>query len=304
MGNNYILYMHISPSNKYYIGITSQNIEKRWQNGYGYKTNKHFWRAIQKYGWDNFEHKILNQNLTKAKAEELEIYYIQKYNSTNVDFGYNKAPGGKLLPKFTEETKKKMSENHADFKLGNHPQAKRVYKYEKETGKYICGYDCVASASIETNISRESIAGIARGDELTAGGFRWSYEKQDNIGEFNYINSRSIKVYQYGLDGLYLSCCNSFLEAKEKYGATLHNKDFEKSNVKMSHGYLWSLSKFEKIAPYRYKDCKPVKQILNGEVLHIYNSVKEAVKETGITTIAQAARGVQKHAGGYEWIYC
>ena len=28
MGNNYILYMHISPSNKYYIGITSQNIEK------------------------------------------------------------------------------------------------------------------------------------------------------------------------------------------------------------------------------------------------------------------------------------
>lgn len=107
MGNNYILYMHISPSNKYYIGITSQNIEKRWQNGYGYKTNKHFWRAIQKYGWDNFEHKILKQNLTKEKAEELEIYYIQKYNSTNVDFGYNKAPGGKLLPKFTEETKRK-----------------------------------------------------------------------------------------------------------------------------------------------------------------------------------------------------
>ena len=44
--------------------------------------------------------------------------------------------------------------------------------------------------------------------------------------------------------------------------------------------------------------------MLIGEVLHIYNSVKEAVKETGITTIAQAARGVQKHAGGYEWIYC
>lgn len=31
----YTIYKHISPSNKAYIGITSQQPNKRWQNGYG-----------------------------------------------------------------------------------------------------------------------------------------------------------------------------------------------------------------------------------------------------------------------------
>lgn len=304
MRNKYTLYMHISPSKKYYIGITSQDIKKRWQNGYGYKTNTYFWRAIQKYGWDNFEHVILKTNLTKDEAEKLEIYYIQKYNTTDVNFGYNKALGGNLRPPITNETKIKMSENHADFKLGNHPKSKKVYKYEKVTGNYICEYSCVTLASIENNISIESIAGVARGKELTAGGYRWSYEKKDTLGEFNYISSRSIRIYQYNLNGEYLSYCNSFSEAKTKYGALLHSKDFEKTKVKMSHGYLWSLTKVEKLESYRYKNCKPVKQMLNGKVLKIYNSIKEAIKETGITTIKEAVRGVQKHAGGYEWDYC
>ena len=52
--NNYTVYMHISPSNKRYIGITSKSVNKRWNNGLGYIKNDHFWRAIQKYGWNNF----------------------------------------------------------------------------------------------------------------------------------------------------------------------------------------------------------------------------------------------------------
>lgn len=197
-----------------------------------------------------------------------------------------------------------MSQNHANFKLGNHPQAKKIYQYEKESGDYIGEYSCVQDASNKNNISCESISGVARGNELTAGGFRWSYEKKENIGKFNYVNKTAIPIYQYNLDGNYLSRCNSFLEAKKKYGANIHNKDFKTSNIKMSKGYLWSLKKEDKIASYKYKDCKPVKQMLNGEVICIYNSAKDAIEATGITTICQAARGIQKHAGGYEWIYC
>lgn len=62
--------MHISPSNKRYIGITSQKPEIRWANGKGYSYNKHFYRAIQKYGWDNFEHRILCQ--LRATLVEVE----------------------------------------------------------------------------------------------------------------------------------------------------------------------------------------------------------------------------------------
>ena len=60
---NYCVYKHTSPSNKVYIGITSQEPERRWQNGYGYATQQLFWRAIQKYGWDNFKHEIIAEKL-------------------------------------------------------------------------------------------------------------------------------------------------------------------------------------------------------------------------------------------------
>lgn len=45
MGDNkkYVIYMHISPSRKRYIGITSQIPEKRWhKDGSGYKDNHIF----------------------------------------------------------------------------------------------------------------------------------------------------------------------------------------------------------------------------------------------------------------------
>lgn len=52
----YIVYMHIAPNNKVYIGITSQILSNRsHSNGSGYRLNQHFWRAIQKYGWDKFQ---------------------------------------------------------------------------------------------------------------------------------------------------------------------------------------------------------------------------------------------------------
>ena len=37
--NDYIVYMHISPNNKKYIGITCQSLKNRWRNGEGYKNN-------------------------------------------------------------------------------------------------------------------------------------------------------------------------------------------------------------------------------------------------------------------------
>ena len=45
----YTLYVHIAPNNKKYFGITSQAPENRWGiDGRGYKTQRLFWRAIQK----------------------------------------------------------------------------------------------------------------------------------------------------------------------------------------------------------------------------------------------------------------
>lgn len=92
--NKYIVYKHISPSGKVYIGITRQKVTKRWQAGGGYSYNIHFINAIKKYGWNNFVHEILYEGLSETEAKEKEIEMISFYDSTNRNKGYNVSPGG------------------------------------------------------------------------------------------------------------------------------------------------------------------------------------------------------------------
>lgn len=60
----YVVYKHTTPSGKVYVGITGQKPARRWQNGYGYKDNEHFYRAIRKYGWENIKHEIVCAGLS------------------------------------------------------------------------------------------------------------------------------------------------------------------------------------------------------------------------------------------------
>lgn len=114
--NNYKLYVHICPNGKRYYGITKQEPKKRWRNGNGYKSNKYFTNAINKYGWDNIEHIVLYDSLTEHEAKELEQYYIQWYDTANRNYGYNISLGGESGNgcKRSEETKQKLSEAHKD----------------------------------------------------------------------------------------------------------------------------------------------------------------------------------------------
>ena len=113
------VYIHTNKiNNKVYIGITSQKPEKRWgKNGNRYKKNQPvFYNAIQKYGWDNFEHIIFAKNLTKEKAINMEIKLIALYKSNchrykNPEYGYNMTDGGEgpVGVIRSEETRKKLS---------------------------------------------------------------------------------------------------------------------------------------------------------------------------------------------------
>lgn len=132
----YTVYKHTSPSGKIYIGITSQEPERRWQDGNGYAANAHFTKAINKYGWDNFVHEIISTNMSKADACRMEIELIAQHQSNNSKFGYNKSSGGegshdivftkeglqrlreaRLGTHLSEETKLKMSKKLAGRKL-------------------------------------------------------------------------------------------------------------------------------------------------------------------------------------------
>lgn len=108
--NNFIVYRHKAPNGKLYIGITSEKPERRWRRGEGYKGNKHFYRAIIKYGWDSIEHEILYSNLSEETAKKKEIELIEKYNTNNTKFGYNKTLGGDYRSKLSKESIQKLRE--------------------------------------------------------------------------------------------------------------------------------------------------------------------------------------------------
>lgn len=148
--DNCAVYVHVNLINgKRYFGITTQKLNRRWQNGYGYYRNAHFMNAIKKYGWDNFGHYILYRDIPIKIAKNIEELLIREYMSYDPRFGYNKTMGGELeIP--TEETRRKLSKNNpakrpevaAKISEGrkeyfkNHPEAREAligHEVSKET---------------------------------------------------------------------------------------------------------------------------------------------------------------------------
>lgn len=109
----YCVYCHQNKINgKRYIGQTIHQDKPalRWKNGTGYKDSLYFYNAIQKYGWDNFYHYIIQDNLTKEEADELEELNIMFYNTLNRNYGYNLKHGGSN-GQLSEQSKQKLSES-------------------------------------------------------------------------------------------------------------------------------------------------------------------------------------------------
>lgn len=92
----YCIYCHTNNINKKkYIGITKRNPKYRWNNGKGYFSNSYFYNAIEKYGWENFNHEVLFENLEEIEAKSLEIKLIKEMNTTFPN-GYNITLGGDI----------------------------------------------------------------------------------------------------------------------------------------------------------------------------------------------------------------
>lgn len=64
-----------------------------------------FHRAIRKYGYENFEYSILAESDSIDILNELEIYFIQKYN-TQIPNGYNIESGGRNCSRLQSEGQK------------------------------------------------------------------------------------------------------------------------------------------------------------------------------------------------------
>lgn len=100
-------------NNKIYVG-QSQNIEKRWNRHHNGPFNPNdeqyncpLYRAIRKYGLDNFSFEIIEE-CSVEQLNEKEKYWIAYYKSFDPDKGYNLTRGGRDGVTYSKLTKEKV----------------------------------------------------------------------------------------------------------------------------------------------------------------------------------------------------
>ena len=302
----YIVYKHTSPSGKVYIGITSkENPEERWKpNGNGYYKNSHLQNAIKKYKWENFEHEVLFQGLTKDEACQKEIELIALYDSTNTDKGYNNSLGGEInIP--SEETRKKMSEiakarfsdptKHPLF--GKHLSEETKKKLSEAPGHY-------------TKETREKISAfmkerLSNPENHPLFGTHLSQEHIDLLTQTR-VDKLSVAVLQYDMDGNFIAEYKNAAEASEAVG--VHKSAIEcccRNKQHSSAGYIWKYKDEDydfdnnHIIPCTQKAV--VQFDTNGNFVAEYKSVSDAMRETGILSLRKACQRKQKTSGGFIW---
>lgn len=212
MKNKWIVYVHINKQNqKKYFGMTCRELSARsGYNGEKYKTSPCFYDAILKYGWDEFEHYILHDNLTEEEAETYEQYYIDIYDAYNRAFGYNITRGGrgsKGRTYLSDKARESLKRTHT----GN---------------KYALGH----TVSKE---SREIMRQCKLGRKLTK-------EHINKIVESRKKSFVCIPIYQYTLDGVFVKKWRSSQDVKAFGFLTCKVVECCKGRRNKHGGFAWS----------------------------------------------------------------
>lgn len=219
----FIVYEHVNLfNNKRYIGITSQIPEVRWQRGGGYRENTIFFRAIKKYGWDNFEHNILYEGLSNREALEIESTLIKKYKSLGVSYnisdGYEELGISKRIPIIVYDT----------------------------GGNYVGAYISIHKASIELGIPETNITmALSNKYNITqAKGYVFLKEGDNILDKLDKVNKRHSSarrpVIQLTKNGQILAEFNSVSDAANSLGCgTGSISNCLKGRYKTAAGYKW-----------------------------------------------------------------
>lgn len=202
-------------NNKIYIGETIRGLNKRWQEhkyetltpGHGY--NYHLHCAMRKYGIDNFTIEIID-NCPDEERFLIESKYIQLYDATNPDKGYNTVIEGNgytvvSTDAIMEAWNEGLTINDTAKILGIHKStvSKRLHannipdeeiqrrygeSVRKRCSKSVLQYDLngnlinkwpSASSCKEKGYEQSEISSCCRQEIRIAYGYLWKYEDDD-----------------------------------------------------------------------------------------------------------------------------
>ena len=301
------VYMHVVPKevsgykhDKYYIGITQQSLNKRWQHGAGYHRCSLFRKAIDKYGWDNIEHLVIAEDLIEKEAKDMEVELIAKYNSYNSKYGYNLTKGGDgTVGRMKTEEEKEMH-RRLSLEICSRPGYVHPNKGKKMSEEFC------------RNVSEAQKRRYADPNYINPRkGIPMSEENKEKLRkprpQISGKNSPTAKIiYQYDLDmnliKEYLCAKDASKETGIKYGNIINACN---QITKTAGGFIWKY-KYDKPKRRKYTvdNSKSVMQYdLKGNFIKEYESAEEARRMTGIssTNIRSTCRGEQKSCGGYLW---
>ncbi len=232
--DSFILYLHKSPSGKVYVGITKKiKAEYRWDNGNGYKRNSVFYRAILKYGWDNFQHIILSKNLTEERAKNLEKGLIRHYK--NLRISYNITDGGEgtygWIP--SNSTKSKISSSLKGRVITKEHRAKisKALRGREVKREHIEKLRQINLNRVVLEETKQKLREVNLGKKL-------SNETKRKIG---LISAKP--VLQFSLNGEFIREWESASEAARSLGKNISSSIThccnKRANYNTAYGYKW-----------------------------------------------------------------
>lgn len=261
---DYCVYCHINKQTKeIYVGITN-DIRVRWGGKEkGYKGCPDFYPALQKYGWDGFDHIILIEGISRSMALIYEHELIKKYDLVNN--GYNKSYGS-----WNTGVPRRLSPP--------------VFQYTL-TGEFVRKWNYTTEAVAEYG---EGIYDNLAGKVKKAKGYQWSYIQMDKMPPYETKNRHNyLPIYQYSIEGDFIKEWATRYEAMEQYGITVI--PCAEGNARTAYKYRWSFEKVEKLPPlppiiyehktpprghYSYKETPRVyKYNFYGELIKIYDNI-------------------------------
>lgn len=260
MSGRHFIYTHTSPSGKVYVGQTV-NLKKRWgYNGEHYTTKKKdgsfiqasFARAIEKYGWKNFKHNIILENVSKSEADYAEKYLIKWYKIHGLS--YNITDGGEgccgVHRVFSEEERRKISE-----RVSKNPPMKGKHHTPEALAKII-------AANRNRVYTQEQRAAMAERARKNLAGCSSTPEVRKRLSEYRKSHPETWiggwnkqAVHQYDLKGNYIASYPSAMDAAAAIGRNI-NGDIGKcanGGAASAGGYLWRRKKVKYIDMSNYK---------------------------------------------------